>query len=353
MASSSYESIDLTEASDDEEEKFFGRRKNRSRSPAGERKGPRAHEQKEEKKNFRCSSKNIEITYANCPDDGTISKEIIAENIKYLHGHNLAAFIVVRELHEDGTPHYHAGVKLKKKLDTRNCRFYDIGRHHPHFSSTRSWSGYMDYCRKYDPSPIVHGEIDTDYIAAARSGDIEKSEAIFSDLYPLQYIVHLSSIRHNISILGKRPLSSSFRMSSFTPPPEFQWDTRLCLVLSGASGIGKTQFAIALAGGNALLVSHWDKLKQFKKGMVIIYDDINFVGKTREEQVHLIDYECERDINVKHGMVTIPEKTKKIITTNCATLADLLIDHPSIQRRCQWESLGDRKLYLEDIEIDY
>lgn len=96
-------------------------------------------------------------------------------------------------------------------------------------------------------------------------------------------------------------------------------------ILYGASQIGKTEFALAHFK-NPLLVSHIDQLKNLEKRHDgIVFDDMDFMGSndtppkgkwSLSSQIHMVDQNHLRAINVKHTVAIIPAHTKKIFTTN-------------------------------------
>jgi len=107
--------------------------------------------------------------------------------------------------------------------------------------------------------------------------------------------------------------------------------TDIVMVFSGKSGVGKTQFALAHFK-NPLIVSHIDDLKRFdEEHDGIVFDDMDFLHWPRTAQIHILDTECDRSINVKYGTVTIPANTKKIFTTN--QFSPFMQDDEAIERR--------------------
>lgn len=126
----------------------------------------------------------------------------------------------------------------------------------------------------------------------------------------------------------KRPMIDNFERS---------------IVLCGPTDIGKTQYAKAHFK-NALVVRHIDGLKGFSEDLNdgIIFDDMDFNHWPRTSQIHLLDMEEDSQINVKHGMVTIPAFTKRIFTCNYFPFT---AEDPAIERRIKLIILPDEKLY--------
>jgi len=102
------------------------------------------------------------------------------------------------------------------------------------------------------------------------------------------------------------------------------------LVFIGPTGIGKTEFALAHFK-NPLIVSHIDDLKRYNKfehdGLV--FDDFKADHWPTTCQIHLVDWNHGRSINVKCATAYIPARTKKIFTCNEYPFSY----HPAIERR--------------------
>ena len=87
------------------------------------------------------------------------------------------------------------------------------------------------------------------------------------------------------------------------------------LYLHGPSGYGKTQLALALLPG-ATVVRHRDSLKECDFSQGVIFDDFDVTRWSPASVIHLLDWEVQSAIDVKHSTVIIPPETRKIITFN-------------------------------------
>lgn len=107
------------------------------------------------------------------------------------------------------------------------------------------------------------------------------------------------------------------------------------IILWGHSGIGKTQFALALLGPKVLFVSHIDDLAKFDSlyHTGIIFDDMNFDHIPRSAQIHIVDQDQPRSIHCRYKCASIPAHTPKIFTTNVENGNIFLIGDPAIKRR--------------------
>ena len=61
-------------------------------------------------------------------------------------------WIVARELHQSGIPHYHVLIEFKKRMQTRNPRKFDIDGYHPNwkFVRTTPWKMHDYVCKQGD-----------------------------------------------------------------------------------------------------------------------------------------------------------------------------------------------------------
>lgn len=72
--------------------------------------------------------------------------------------------ITCKEEHEDGNPHLHLGIKLKKALSHKKmikwleARFPNDWKR-IHISPIRSWENFNNYCMKEDPHTFIVGEL--------------------------------------------------------------------------------------------------------------------------------------------------------------------------------------------------
>lgn len=133
--------------------------------------------------------------------------------------------------------------------------------------------------------------------------------------------------KHNNPIV-----TSKFTLNDFTWAPLLDWSTSH--IIWGASGIGKTQFALAHFN-KPLLVSHIDDLKAFNPDIHdgIVFDDMNFTHIPRTAQIHLLDIDQPRSIHIRYSTCTIPANTKKIFTTNEEGAFIFNLEDEAIKRR--------------------
>jgi len=132
---------------------------------------------------------------------------------------------------------------------------------------------------------------------------------------------------------------SKFTLKDFTWVPLLDWSTSH--IIWGASGIGKTQFALAHFS-KPLLVSHIDDLKTFDPEFHdgVVFDDMSFTHYPRTGQIHLLDIDQPRTIHIRYGTISLPANTKKIFTTNEEGGFIFLLEDEAIKRRVTVTRIG-------------
>lgn len=141
---------------------------------------------------------------------------------------------------------------------------------------------------------------------------------------------------------------SAVGLDKFGDLPE--WSPGKALILWGPSGAGKTSLAKALLP-TALFVSHVDQLKSFdpSENGGIIFDDMSFLHWPQDAQIHLVDYDDSRAINVRYVYATIPEQTKKIFTSNKYPYEIFNTLHDAIKRRVQIWKMEDKDTIIKEL----
>lgn len=78
-------------------------------------------------KPFRLNCKKLWITYPQC----SVPKDVLMTNVKEYFGESVDWVVIAMEKHQDGTPHLHAGIALKEKVDLRGASTLDVlaGQH--------------------------------------------------------------------------------------------------------------------------------------------------------------------------------------------------------------------------------
>jgi len=149
---------------------------------------------------FRLNCRNVFLTYPRCP----IEPKQLGEFLQHLRP---AIYIhVVREQHEDGTPHLHCLLQWVDKYNLRDERKFDFNGHHPNIQPARDVAAIDDYISKHigPDTPPTHswkfGEF-SNSIAAAKWRKVaeaiteEDVLAAALDASPRDYVIHNDRIR--------------------------------------------------------------------------------------------------------------------------------------------------------------
>lgn len=262
--------------------------------------------------------------------------------------HGIRYLLYGEEVGQEGTPHLQGYVEFcstKRLSGVKSC----LGdRIHAEVSRGTGTENYK-YCTKTReedevPNTVVYefGELrirnqgrrtDLTEIKVAIEAGADDQE--IASNYFGQWVRYRQSFSAYRTLLNRPQVVPNFQMESFP----LQWqemilDWSKTLIFCGDSGIGKTEFAMAVLPG-ALMVSHMDDLKNFDPSFHsgIIFDDVDVKHFPRTAQIHLVDITQDRSIHIRYSCAFIPKHTKKIFTTN--ELDGMCIDRsdPAIRRR--------------------
>lgn len=177
----------------------------------------------------------------------------------------------------------------------------------------------FDQFEKGEPkvSEIITDKSKSNYKRALEADSYDEAIRILRETEPRDYVLYNSSISKTL----EKEFSSEeiYEQLNFNVEPIGAHITdKLSVILTGSTGLGKTQYAISHFK-NPLILSHIDDLKRFStKHDGMVFDDMSFGHWPAESCIHLVDLEHRRSINVKHGTATIPKGTRRFFTTNSA-----------------------------------
>lgn len=318
--------------------------------------------EKTKKKGLRLNSAQIFLTYAQCP----VELDSLLKHIeKIVDEWGLKNYIIAQENHKDGNKHIHAYLLLNRKPNKENAeRMFDYLEYHPKVETCRSYKNVIKYVTKegnyisnYDPEILKNiikenmkvGELYEKARDLAKNFKVKEGLAVLEHSKTIRDLtIHGNAIQKNLRSLAVKRHTPDYSLDDFRI--DFEWDKSRSLILWGPTNLGKTNLAHALLP-RALIMSHIDKLKSFDELEYegIIFDDMSFKHWPREAQIHIVDYDFEREINVKHSHVIIPRNTPKIFTTNLMPAEIMFFDDPAINRRCQAVHI-DRSLKKRRVE---
>ena len=314
------------------------------------------------KKAFRLRTKSFFLTYPQLPN--TIGNEKIVEtaleHYKDVFKSPFEYFIAV-ELHQDGNPHLHVFLKFVKVHSIYSSRKLDLKLVEPavegvegeatichgKYESATSESKIIQYLLK---DVVSNGQMHTNmklpmvddvyysntyehlYAVMLKDGYASAVKELY-ERYPREATMKGGSICSNllkasVYLKGEERLESrtEYNFNSFVGVPDIvlDWLESLAnkpLILYGGSGFGKTALAKTLMnqlGKKYLIVSEINDLKHFAASdfNAIIFDDLDFTQMSRENIIHLVDSDEDRNIRILYGTALIPSKTSKIFTLN-------------------------------------
>lgn len=246
------------------------------------------------------------------------------------------------EVGEQGTPHLQGYIQFEKRT-----RFAEIqATYFPRTSiiaARAHSSNNKDYCSK-DGNYEEFGEY-REMGKRPKNDKNEVFESIRDDIlsgvqlnelatrYPSEFIKYHAGIAKMAKTLNTQPVVRFFGPFLETLHNAIvDWDRTLTLVLQGPTGVSKTQFCLSLFE-RPLLVSNTEELKGFNSRYHdgIIFDDVQVSHWPRNSQLHLVDFDCHRGVNVKGTHIVIPARTVKIFTCNMGYFP--FISDPAINRR--------------------
>lgn len=285
---------------------------------------------------FRVNRKKVGLTYS-CPtdaDENPIADASVTdlksrgmmgcEKIKkFLTDKDVGMFqyIITWELHQSGKLHFHAYLNFDQTLDIASERWFDMDGVHPEINNPGK--GWITYCIKDGADHYITNVQQSVFTIA-----LNKRSATDAINYLWEHDPKSMCLSgHNIELNIRKRMKVDTGLTRYEGPFIIPYLKDIqSTVLIGPPGVGKTSFAIACHHfKNPLFVSHLDALKRFNDSYDgIVFDDMDFTHLPRHTQIHLADYDHERDIHVRYGVATIPARTPKIFTCNemCFNIRD-------------------------------
>lgn len=268
---------------------------------------------------FKFDSASFFLTY---PQSGELTQDDIVNHLQSIT--TVLWLRIARELHEDGSPHYHVVGKFTRRYQSRNERVFDVAGKHPNIQSIRSVAKALQYVSKdgqfTDIGAVPSTEdSETDWLALAQQlseGDYFRAamQAKVSYMYADRF---WKMARARASTEIGESYEADLTRECFEllvhQPSEV-----LSTVVVGPTGCGKTSWAKRVATKPALWVRHMDMLRAFRPDyhQSIIFDDMSFKHLPRETQIQITDSYDEQQLHVRYGVAIIPPKVMKIFTAN-------------------------------------
>lgn len=235
--------------------------------------------------------------------------------------------LVAQESHEDGNKHLHALVCFKKEKNFKATNCFDIDNHHPNIQSCRSLEASYLYVMK-DGEYVEQGTKPFSITRLLKKSGVEKDKhaemiQCASRESLLKYCINNSispGYYHEAKKIFDKDYETIEEDCKGELIDEFNWMdyTTKTTILWGKSGVGKTTWAINNMPKPILFVTHIDTLKKFNPEFhkSILFDDMDFKHYPLTAQIHIVDQDQPRQINIRYGRAIIPANTPKVFTCN-------------------------------------
>lgn len=286
---------------------------------------------------FRLNAVNLYLTYPKCPVPlnealAILQHKLITPVVK--------DYALVREFHEDGSPHLHAFIKCGRKANILSQTHLDLNYedsiYHGNYQTAKSPNSVLSYIlkdikRRDDinllSSPGISDRIDLlgnwlelgqAVISLAEEGKMSAAINLYKTERPLDFIKNKSRIEKSLNELrmSKLGYNIKFDYSKFIIPEELKtmidaYNENKTLVIIGSPGIGKSSWLNAWLnwiGKVPLHVNNIDSIRFFDptKHSALVFDDCHWPDNiNREDLIKLVDSESPTTHSVKHSSVVI------------------------------------------------
>jgi len=316
----------------------------------------------------RLAGKNFFLTYSRTPltrqtvlshleTMGTLSSAIVAQET-----HQLSATVPPMDPMADAPcmTHIHAFVMFEKKKDVVPAAF-DVDGVHPNVripnasvgTIQQSWVNLWNYCLKEDETPLIIGqpptlkrprsEVSKEAFELAEKESVASALAFMQKELPYEMLTKWTTVENSLQAyrtMKTRQTPPLYLLENFLPVVmPVDWHA---LLLTGPTGIGKTQFARALLP-SAPVIRHVDQLRTADLSKGIIFDDFDVSHWPVTSIIHLLDWDEASGIHCRYTHVLVPAHTKKIFTHNKPLHQWLPADIP----RPQYEAVERRIILVE------
>src|SRR5207244_2673870 len=96
--------------------------------------------------NFRLQAIKFFLTYPQCPIKKEVALDLLQAKVA------LEGWTICEEVHEDGSPHLHCLIKLKKEKNVRSAFYFDLTNdgqtYHGSYEKVKNFAASRQYCKK-------------------------------------------------------------------------------------------------------------------------------------------------------------------------------------------------------------
>jgi len=154
------------------------------------------------------------------------------------------------------------------------------------------------------------------YVKALQADTLDQAMSVLKEFAARDYVLYNKAIQDTLRKEFTPKWKPRIGLVFVIPLVDQGITSTKTIVLTGTSGVGKTQFAISHFKC-PLVVSHIDDLKKLNSNTDgLVFDDMNFAHWPPNACIHLCDMELPRSINVKYGTVEIPANLPRFFTSN-------------------------------------
>jgi hypothetical protein len=301
-------------------------------------------------KSFRIYAKKLYLTYSQVHKDMT-SQDVISQ-LKAKERLPSFDYLISRELHQNGGIHFHLLITSDRKFNIKNASILDIKFKHDNFHGNyqpvKNLSKVVEYiCKESDYvtsfTNIIDGKLLTLKQAIMRLADAEGISQTLLNLcndhtdkaFNSLGLINAQKFLEKKSLLEEELKADKtvtpFECNDFILPHKLKtWvdNPVKTLVLTGPSGIGKTQFVFALCKQKSLkplFVNHKQGLARLKpRHDTIVFDDFDLSSFSEAELLNFISTDVGKNQRVLYKEVRKKPNLIQIVTLNQQELTDVI-----------------------------
>lgn len=301
-------------------------------------------------KAFRIYAKKLYLTYSQVHEDMT-SEDVISQ-LKAKERLPSFDYLISRELHQDGGIHFHVLITSQAKFNIKNAGILDItfkdDNFHGNYQPVKNLPKVVDYiCKEGDYVTSFKNIIDAKLLTLKQTiMRLADAEGISQTLLNLCQD-HTDKAFNSLGLINaekflekKSLLQEELNVENVVTP--FKWNDFMLpeklkawvdnpvktLVLTGPSGVGKTQFVFALCkdkGLRPLFVNHKQGLARLKPHHdTIVFDDFDLGSVSEADLLSLLSTDVVKNHRVLYKEVRKKSNLIQIVTLNTQDLRTIV-----------------------------